>query len=159
MWAFNHSTNLILKAFGVSQVDEAEEAHTDEEIKLLVEDSYKHGLIDKTEMALVDNIFDFTETTVKDIMIPRTDMACLFIDDTFEEIVSYTLNNPFTRYPICRENKDNIIGFVHIKDLYKQKVEGKDNIDEVIRDINFIPESMSISELLKLFKKQNKTLN
>ena len=154
MWAFNHSTNLILKAFGVSQVDEAEEAHTDEEIKLLVEDSYKHGLIDKTEMALVDNIFDFTETTVKDIMIPRTDMACLFIDDTFEEIVSYTLNNPFTRYPICRENKDNIIGFVHIKDLYKQKVEGKDNIDEVIRDINFIPESMSISELLKLFKKQ-----
>ncbi|MBC3805645.1 DUF21 domain-containing protein [Acetobacterium fimetarium] len=154
MWAFNHSTNLILKVFGVSQVDEAEEAHTDEEIKLLVEDSYKHGLIDKTEMALVDNIFDFTETTVKDIMIPRTDMACLFIDDTFEEIVSYTLNNPFTRYPICRENKDNIIGFVHIKDLYKQKVEGKDNIDEVIRDINFIPESMSISELLKLFKKQ-----
>jgi CBS domain containing-hemolysin-like protein len=154
MWTFNHSTNLVLKLFGVSQVDEAEEAHTDEEIKLLVEDSYKHGLIDKTEMALVDNIFDFTETTVKDIMVPRTDMACLFSDDSFAEIVSYTLNNPFTRYPICRENKDNIIGFVHIKDLYKQKVEEKDTIDEVIRDINFVPESMSINELLKLFKKQ-----
>jgi len=154
MWAFNHSTNLILKVFGVSQVDEADEAHTDEEIKLLVEDSYKHGLIDKTELALVDNIFDFTETTVKDIMIPRTDMACLFIEDSFEKIVAFTLNNPFTRYPICKASKDNIIGFIHIKDLYKQQVEGTHNIESAIRDVNFVPESMSISELLKLFKKQ-----
>jgi CBS domain containing-hemolysin-like protein len=155
MWAFNHSTNLILKIFGVSQVDEAEEAHTDEEIKLLVEDSYKHGLIDKTELTLVDNIFDFTETTVKDIMIPRTDMACIFVDDSFEKIVSYTLDNQFTRYPICKGSKDNVIGFVHLKDLYKHQVEGTNrNIESIIREVNFIPESKSISALLKLFKKE-----
>jgi CBS domain containing-hemolysin-like protein len=155
MWAFNHSTNLILKIFGISQVDEAEEAHTDEEIKLLVEDSYKHGLIDKTELTLVDNIFDFTETTVKDIMIPRTDMACIFIDDPFDKIVSYTLDNQFTRYPICKGSKDNVIGFVHLKDLYKHQVEGTNrNIESIIREVNFIPESKSISALLKLFKKE-----
>jgi CBS domain containing-hemolysin-like protein len=155
MWAFNHSTNLILKIFGISQVDEAEEAHTDEEIKLLVEDSYKHGLIDKTELTLVDNIFDFTETTVKDIMIPRTDMACIFIDDPFDKIVSYTLDNQFTRYPICKGSKDNVLGFVHLKDLYKHQVEGTNrNIESIIREVNFIPESKSISALLKLFKKE-----
>ncbi|MCH5139028.1 DUF21 domain-containing protein, partial [Clostridiaceae bacterium UIB06] len=81
MWAFNHSTNGILKVFGISQVDEHEAAHTDEEIKLLVEDSYKHGLIDKTELTLVDNIFDFSEKKVKEIMIPRTDMKCIFLED------------------------------------------------------------------------------
>ena len=88
MWSFNHSTNLVLKIFGISQVDEHEAAHTDEEIKLLVEDSYKHGLIDKTELTFVDNIFDFSEKTVKEIMIPRTDMACIFIEDSFDEIIA-----------------------------------------------------------------------
>lgn len=59
MWIFNHSTNWILKVFGLSQVDEHESVHTDEEIKLLVEESYNHGLVDKTELTLVDNIFNF----------------------------------------------------------------------------------------------------
>jgi CBS domain containing-hemolysin-like protein len=155
MWAFNHSTNLILKIFGISQVNEHEEAHTDEEIKLLVEESYKHGLIDKTELTFVDNIFDFSETTVKDIMIPRTDMACVFIEDSFEDIIKYTLDEQLTRYPICRESKDNVFGFVHIKELYKMKIEGTNqNIEDIIREIKFVPESLSISELLKLFKKE-----
>ena len=155
MWSFNHSTNLVLKIFGISQVDEHEAAHTDEEIKLLVEESYKHGLIDKTELTFVDNIFDFSEKTVKEIMIPRTDMACIFLEDSFEEIIAFALEEQLTRYPVCRDNKDNVIGFVHIKDLYKQKIEGNnENIEDIIREIKFVPESMSISELLKVFKKE-----
>jgi CBS domain containing-hemolysin-like protein len=153
MWSFNHSTNLILKIFGISQADEHEAAHTDEEIKLLVEDSYKHGLIDKTELTFVDNIFNFSETTVKEIMMPRTDMACIFIEDCFDDIIAFTLEEQLTRYPVCRNNKDNVIGFIHIKDLYKQKIEGNNqNIEGIIREIKFVPESTSISELLKVFK-------
>ncbi|ERI95102.1 hypothetical protein HMPREF1982_00500 [Clostridiales bacterium oral taxon 876 str. F0540] len=155
MWAFNHSTNLVLKIFGISQVDEHEAAHTDEEIKLLVEDSYKHGLIDKTELTFVDNIFDFSETTVKDIMIPRTDMSCIYLEDSFDETIAYALEEQITRYPVCKESKDNIIGFIHIKDLYKQKIEGSaHNIQDIIREVKFVPKSMSISELLKVFKRE-----
>jgi CBS domain containing-hemolysin-like protein len=154
MWTFNHSTNLVLKIFGISQVDEQEAAHTDEEIKLLVEDSYKHGLIDKTELTFVDNIFDFSEKTVREIMIPRTDMACIFIEDTFDEIINYALEEQLTRYPVCRDSKDNVIGFIHIKDLYKLKFEGSENIEGIIREIKFVPESLSISELFKTFKKE-----
>ncbi|KZL90213.1 hemolysin family protein [Clostridium magnum] len=155
MWAFNHSTNGILKVFGISQVDEHEAAHTDEEIKLLVEDSYKHGLIDKTELTFVDNIFDFSEKKVKEIMIPRTDMNCIFLEDSFDKIIAFTLDEQLTRYPICRDSKDNVIGFVHIKDLYKQKIEGNnENMENIIREIKFVPESLSISELLKVFKKE-----
>lgn len=155
MWAFNHSTNLVLKIFGISQVDEHEAAHTDEEIKLLVEDSYKHGLIDKTELTFVDNIFDFSETTVKEVMIPRTDMSCIYLEDSFDEIIAYTLEEQLTRYPVCKESKDNIVGFIHIKDLYKQKIEGNtQNIQDIIREVKFVPKSMSISELLKVFKKE-----
>ena len=155
MWSFNHSTNFILKIFGISQVDEHEAAHTDEEIKLLVQDSYKHGLIDKTELTFVDNIFDFSETTVKEIMMPRTDMACIFIEDSFEETIAFALEEQLTRYPVCRDSKDNVIGFIHIKDLYKQRIEGNNqNVEGIIREIKFVPESTSISELLKIFKKE-----
>jgi CBS domain containing-hemolysin-like protein len=155
MWAFNHSTNLILKSFGVSQVNEHDAAHTDEEIKLLVEDSYKHGLIDKTELTFVDNIFDFSEKTVKEIMIPRTDMACIFLEDSFEEIIKYAMDEQLTRYPVCRDSKDNITGFLHIKDLFRLKIEGNnENIENIVREIKFVPESMSISELLKIFKRE-----
>lgn len=155
MWLFNHTTNFILKIFGFSQMDEHEEAHTDEEIKLLVEESYKHGLIDKTELTFVDNIFDFSEKTVKDIMIPRTDMTCIFLEDSFDEIIEYALAEQLTRYPVCKESKDNISGFIHIKDLYRLKIEGNnENIQSIVREIKFVPESMSISELLKIFKKE-----
>lgn len=155
MWAFNHSTNLVLKIFGISQVDEHEAAHTDEEIKLLVEDSYKHGLIDKTELTFVDNIFDFSEKTVKEIMIPRTDMACIFLEDSFDEIIAFALDEQITRYPVCKNSKDNVIGFIHIKDLYKQKIEGNNqNIEGIIRELKFVPESLSISKLLKIFKQE-----
>ena len=154
MWALNHSTNFVLKLAGITDVDEHESAHTDEEIKLLVEESYMHGLIDKTELTFVDNIFDFSEKTVNEIMIPRTDMACIYVEDSFEEIITYALAQQLTRYPVCKDSKDNVIGFVHIKDLYKQKIEGNsEKLEDIIREIKFVPESMSISELLKNFKK------
>lgn len=154
MWAFNHSTSLILKIFGISMSGEHDVAHTDEEIKLLVEESYKHGLIDKTELTFVDNIFDFSEKTVKEIMIHRTDMVCVYIEDSFDEIMNTALTEELTRYPVCSESKDNIIGFIHIKDLYKLKIEGKtENIEGIIRNIKFVPKTMSIGELFKVFQK------
>lgn len=154
MWIFNHSTNWILKVFGLSQVDEHESVHTDEEIKLLVEESYNHGLVDKTELTLVDNIFDFSDKTVKEIMVPRTDITNIFIEDSFDDIIDFTLKEQLTRYPVCKENKDNVIGFIHIKDLYKQKIEGSNQeIKNIIREIKLVPESMLISDLLKIFKK------
>ncbi|MCH3963553.1 MAG: hemolysin family protein [Clostridium sp.] len=155
MWIFNHSTNLVLKIFGISQNDEHDAAHTDEEIKLLAKDSYRQGLIDKTELTFVDNIFDFSDKDVKEIMMPRTDMVCIFIEDSFDDIISFTLKKHLTRYPVCKGNKDNIVGFIHIKDLYRQKIEGNDkNIENIIREVKFIPEFMSIGNLLKIFKSE-----
>lgn len=153
MWVFNHSTNLVLKLFGISQTDEHETAHTDEEIKLLAKNSYNQGLIDKTELTFVDNIFDFSDKDVKEIMIPRTDMTCIFIEDSFDDIISFTLKKHLTRYPVCKDSKDNIVGFIHIKDLYRQKIESDDkDIKNIIREIKFIPEFTPIGELLKIFK-------
>jgi CBS domain containing-hemolysin-like protein len=159
MWLFNHSTNLLLGIFGFSLVDEHESAHTDAEIMLLVEDSYKHGLIDKTELTFMDNIFDFSEKSVREIMTPRTDMICLFKEDSFDKILEIAMEEELTRYPVCVHNKDNVVGFVHIKDLYKLKIQGNETtMDNIIRNIIFIPKSISISILFKRFQKEKAQL-
>jgi CBS domain containing-hemolysin-like protein len=81
-------------------------------------------------------------------------MACVFIEDSFEEIIKYVLEEQLTRYPICKDSKDNVIGFIHIKDLFKLKIEGNENIEGIIREIKFVPESLSISELFTAFKEE-----
>ena len=159
MWTFNSTTSLMLGIFGISQSDDHAVAHTDEEIKLIVEESYKHGLIDKTELTFVDNIFDFSEKTAKEIMIPRTDMVCVYLEDSYEELMDIVIKEELTRYPVCDGDKDNIVGFVHIKDIYKQKLSGQDlSVDRIIRSIQFVPETMSISTLFKLLQKQKQQL-
>jgi len=159
MWLFNHTTNFILKLMGYSMVDEHEAAHTDDEIKILVEESYKHGLIDKTEYTYVDNIFDFTDKHVKDIMIPRMDMICVYKEDSFESILKMAIEEKYTRYPVCEGDKDNVVGFIHIRDLYEQKIDNNvKNIDGFIRKIISVPESMPINEMLKRFKKEKKNI-
>lgn len=155
IWIFNKSTNLFLKIFGLSLSDEIIDAHTDEEIRILVEESYKNGLIDETEQQFVDNIFDFSDKMAREIMIPRTDMACLYKNDSEERVLSTIKEQEFTRYPVCGKDKDEILGFVHIKDLYHQKLENDHiNIENKIRKIIVVPETAPISKLLEKFKKE-----
>lgn len=154
MWLFNHTTNLLLKMMGYSMVGDHEAAHTDEEIKILVEESYKHGLIEKSEYTYVDNIFEFTDKDVKDVMIPRMDMVCVFKDDSFESILDTAMKEKYTRYPVCEGDKDNVVGFIHIRDLYEQKIHSDiKNIDGIIRSLISVPESMPINDMLKRFQK------
>lgn len=159
IWLFNKSASLILKSFGINQASEHESAHTDEEIRILVEESYEHGLIDQTELTFVDNIFNFSEKLVREIMVPRTEMICFYKDDSFDEIINIAMSEQLTRYPICGEDKDEILGYIHIKDLFKQKVdENEFNIDNIIRKNLSVPETMSISILLKIFQKEKEQM-
>lgn len=159
MWLFNHTTNLILKLMGYSMVEEHEAAHTDDEIKILVAESYKHGLIDKSEYTYVDNIFDFTDKNVKDVMIPRMDMVCVFSEDSYDSILETAIEEKYTRYPVCKDDKDNIIGFIHIRDLYEQKIRNNGKtINGIIRNIISVPESIPINDMLKRFQKEKENI-
>ncbi len=134
IYFFNLSTDLFLKPFGYSQADEVDEPHTGDEIRLLVEESYKSGLIDESEQRLVDNIFEFEEKKIREIMVPRTDMVCIYESDSEEKILAILKEEGVTRYPVCRKNKDDILGFVHIRDLYNQKInENKIELEEILR--------------------------
>lgn len=155
IWLLNNTANWLLRRIGIEPASEHEVAHTEEEIRILMEESLKSGHIDQTELALVDNIFDFAERNAREIMIPRTDMVCLYAQKSFEENLEIALREQMTRYPVCEPDKDNIIGFVHIKDLFTSTVKGQSkNLRDMIRSVIIVPESMQISDILKMMQKK-----
>ncbi|WP_018757079.1 hemolysin family protein [Paenibacillus terrigena] len=154
IWVLNGLANSLLRLFGIAPASEHDSAHTEEEIRILMKESNRSGLIDNTEMTLVDNIFEFAETTAREIMIPRTEMICLYTHLSHDENRAIALEEMRTRYPVCEQDKDHIIGFIHIKDLLKS--EELNDSRSIIRSITSVPESMQISALLKLMQK-NKT--
>ena len=155
VWLLNHVANWVAHRMGFHTASEGDDAHTEEEIRLLMEESHRQGLIDDTEVDFVDNVFDFTDLNVREIMTPRTDMVCLYLENTMEENIQTILEEQLTRYPICHEDKDHIVGFLHVKDLMRVMAEGrKPNLRRLARKALIVPESMDVSVLLKTMQKQ-----
>jgi CBS domain containing-hemolysin-like protein len=153
IWLLNGISNWMLRRAGIEPETEHDTAHTEDEIRVLMKESHKNGLIDNTELTLVDNIFEFAETTAKEIMIPRTEMECLYANLSFGENLAFAVKDMRTRYPVCDPDKDNIIGFVHIKDLLKPDANLK-GIKKIMRPITTVPDSIQISDLLKILQKK-----
>ncbi|WP_159881210.1 hemolysin family protein [Paenibacillus puerhi] len=149
----NAVSNALLRLAGIEPAEERETAHTEDEIRSLMKESNRRGFIANTEMTLVDNIFEFAETNAREIMIPRTEMVCLYAQRSYEDNKLLAISEMHTRYPLCKPDKDNIIGFVHIKDLLKLS-DGEGDMQEIVRPILKVPESMQISALLKLMQKR-----
>ena len=150
VWLLNHVANWVTARMGFKAASESESAHTEEEIRLLMEESRRQGLIDDTEADFVDNVFDFTELNVREIMTPRTDMVVIYLEDSWQDNMDVILSEQMTRYPICKEDKDHIIGFLHVKDLMKAMAGGKrPNFRKLARKALVVPESMDVNVLLK----------
>mgnify|MGYP000518612806 CR=1 FL=1 len=150
IWIVKSLASGLLRIFRLAPASELGTAHTEEEIRILMQESNKSGLIDKTEMDLVDNIFEFVDTMAREIMIPRTEMICLSNHLSVEENLEIAYDGMRTRYPVCDGDKDHIIGFIHIKDLIR---ESAPNYLELIRPILTVPESIQISALLKVMQR------
>lgn len=131
--------------------------HSTEELDMIVDASYNEGVLNQTEAEMLHNMFKFSDLTAKQIMIPRTDMTCIDKEDiTYDELNKITLENQYTRYPVYEENIDKILGFIHVKDLYAAKLRNDEfNIDKLIRPLMLIPETMTLDNLMKEFKKRH----
>jgi CBS domain containing-hemolysin-like protein len=154
IWFLNHMSSSILKFLGVKPLSEHEQAHTEEEIRILVNESEKSGIIDQEERALFDNVFEFSERVAREAMVPRTSMVVLYTEDTFEENLKVVAETKHTRYPVAEDDKDNIIGFIHVTDLYAEaSKQGNSQIQNITRNILRVPEFMELSQVLQLMKK------
>ncbi|GGE15876.1 membrane protein [Marinithermofilum abyssi] len=149
----NGSANLVLKWFGISETDH-QQAHTEEEIRMLISQSHKSGIIDQTELALFDNVFEFSERMAREVMVPRVHMVSLYIDNSFEENWEIIKNARHTRFPLCGEDKDDIIGVVHIRDVYNCLLdEKKPSMQKLARPVISVPETMEIKDVMRNLQK------
>ena len=159
IWLMNAIASKISTLTGIGLVSESKAVTTEGEIRILLTESYRHGQISKDELELVENVFDFVEQSAYNIMVPRLKMLCLYKENSDEENVAYALANGRTRYPICDEDKDHIIGFVHTKDLLAPLARGeKINWDEAIHELQGIPETMTLREVLQFMRRKKAQL-
>ncbi|PUU93929.1 MAG: hypothetical protein CI947_740, partial [Halanaerobium sp.] len=127
---------------------------SEEEIRRFVDVSQREGVIKETEQEMIQSVFDFDDTLVKEIMIPRIDMVCVEKNASLKELIKMGVEKGHSRIPVFEESIDNIIGLIYIKDLLELLLEQKDDVDieEFVKPIYFIPEGKPINQLLSEMK-------
>ncbi len=153
VWILNVACNSILKLFRIP-VNSARVVHTIEDLDLLVDTSYDEGVLNETEKDMLHNMFNFSDLTAREVMIPRTDMVCVPIDMPFDELNKLAKDNQYTRYPVYDGDIDHITGLIHVKDLYSLSIEDKEtSVESIQRKILLVPETMTLDNLVREFKK------
>jgi CBS domain containing-hemolysin-like protein len=150
IWIVNESANRFLEALGIQTGREREGGHSEEEIRLLLSTGTALSGLGKS---ISLNALDFRERSVREVMVPRTNVVALFTDRTIQQNIAIALENQFTRYPLCERDMDNVVGMIHLKDLFRLKGEtgpGKD-LMSIRRDMLFIPETMPLETILTTF--------
>ncbi|WP_200801607.1 hemolysin family protein [Bacillus sinesaloumensis] len=159
IWVLNGSARLLTGLFGYKRISENDIAHTEEELRLILSESYKNGEINQSEYKYVNKIFEFDDRVAKEIMVPRTEIIALDKEKSVEEILQIMTSEKYTRYPVVDGDKDHIIGLVNLKELLTDVVTGtgarEKTIEDYTRPIIHVIESIPIQELLAKMQKES----
>lgn len=156
VWLLNNSANYFLKVAGIKANNKIVLAYSEDEIKYLIKESQKEGVIEQTEEEMVNKVFDFTDTVVREIMTPRIEIIGVESTASISEAVEVVKKEKVSKIPVFGQTIDNIVGVIYSNDLLKALSEDKkdDSIDEIIRPIKKVPESKPIADLLTEFKRE-----
>ncbi|MCM3725557.1 hemolysin family protein [Neobacillus cucumis] len=157
IWVLNGSARIVSSLFGLKPVSENEIAHTEEELRIILSESYKSGEINQSEFKYVNKIFEFDNRIAKEIMVPRTEMVSLSKDDSLETFLQVLREEKFTRYPVIDGDKDHIIGLINIKEIMTDLI-GNENLssqtlENFTRPIIRVIETIPIHDLLVKMQK------
>ena len=143
------SNRAVLALLGVKPAS-GQEFITREEVLHVVASGGETGALNEFEQKVIENMFDFTQTQAREVMVPRPRIVAFDLDLPRPEIIQLVLNNRFSRYPVYRERIENVIGFIHAKDLLGQMVINPEfSLDDLVRPAFFVPESKRIAPLLR----------
>lgn len=152
IWALNGSASAIIKLFGLKPASEHEVSHSEEELRLILSESHKRGEINTSEYKYMNNIFEFDDRIAKEIMVPRTEIVALDINDAIVDHLEIMKKEKYTRYPVMQGDKDHIIGMVNIKEILTDCITNphavEKKLDDYVRPIIQVIESIPIHDLL-----------
>lgn len=155
IWLLNGFGNWLLTLMHIPHSHKSSLVHSSEELDMLVDASYNGGVLNETEKDMLHNVFKFSDLTAKQVMVPRTDMVCVPIDMSMEELNRVATENQYTRYPVYEGDIDHITGLIHVKDLYKLSIDDTTcPIERIQREIMLVPETMTMDNLVLEFKKR-----
>jgi len=156
IWVLQRSSEGAQRAIGIDPSFSEGVAHSEAELKMLLEVSTEHGEIEKDEREMLYKVFDFAEKEVADVMVPRPDVAGLAIDLAPEEAMAAMLEAPYTRYPVYRETLDDIVGILHVRDLVASFHNGGGGavaLADLLRAPYVVPETKDLGALLADFRR------
>ncbi len=155
IWALNGLSNFILKSIGITPLKEAE-VHSPEELRMMVEQGKKSGVIEARKYEIIRNAFDFAERTARQAMVPRTHVFGVNKTAPVDQSIDKILENGYSRIPVYEGTIDHIVGIVFIKDILPKLRSGKDfSIDEIIRPAHYIASNKKLIDIMRDFQKQH----
>ena len=144
----------IARLLGVKYTQEEDISRSEEELRQIVSASEKEGELDSAERILIDNVFEFNDTVAREVMVPRQDMVCVFVDDSLKEIREVIRSTHHTRFPVCEEDKDHILGIFHVRDFLNGDFSKGFDIRSLLRKTIMVPEGMNALRVLQTMQKQ-----
>src|SRR5699024_464715 len=154
IFVLNGFANGLLRLIGI-KVNPSESMHTTEELQYLLDQGRESGALDYAEHELIKNVFDFNERIVKNIMVPRTKIVAIEVNDSLSDFVDMVTEEGYSRIPIYEENIDNLVGVMHTKDILPYI--GKESeilLKRIMRTPYFVPETKKINDLLREFQQK-----
>jgi len=144
-----------VRAIGIDPAKTAD-IHTEEELRMILTESEEGGAIKQSEHELIQNVFEFDDRVVRQILIPRNKIAAIDAESTREELISKVIDEGYSRMPVYQETLDNVIGVIYTKDLIKVLYEKNyKGVDELLRPAYFVPMNKRINDLLREFQTQH----
>jgi putative hemolysin len=158
VWVLQKSANGIARLFGVKPAPAGMTMHTEEDIRLIVAQTEE---IQQAEEEMLYKVFDFADKEAHDVMVPRPEVVALSVELPPQEALAAVIDSPFTRYPVYRGSLDDVIGILHVRDLFGALYDqGIDNvvIEQIVRPAYVVPETKDLASLLAEFRRQNQHL-
>ncbi|HEY5059253.1 MAG TPA: hemolysin family protein [Gaiellaceae bacterium] len=156
IWVLRHSTDVVLRVLGVKPPGVERGVHSEAELRMLLTRSTEQGEIEQDERQMIDKVFDFADKDAADVMVARPDVVSLSVDLPPEKALETVLDSPYTRYPVYRETLDDIVGVLHVRDLFSAIHErGLETVrlDELLRTAYVVPETKDLASLLQDFRR------
>ncbi|TQR29845.1 HlyC/CorC family transporter [Lysinibacillus sphaericus] len=159
IWFLNGSARVLIGLFGMKPASEHELSHSEEELRLLLSESFESGEINKTELKFVNNVFEFDERIAREIMVPRTEIIGIEKNESFTNMIHFIAAENYTRYPVYDGDRDNILGFINVKELFthcllEQLTDDSLNLEDFINPVIRVIETIPIQALLMRMQKE-----
>jgi CBS domain containing-hemolysin-like protein len=159
VWLVNRASGFVLRLFGLRAKPGQEQAHTEDELKIILASAAEMGTIDSTRAGLLERALAMTEKTARQILVPRTEVRYLDLEEPLERNVAEARAAGHTWMPVCRGNLDQVEGVVNVKDLFFLLSAGQLNsLAQVQRPVLFVPENVTLEQLLAEFRKRRRQL-